>query len=172
MGEQCRRGQPLGDHALGRWRLMDCSASAAAIFRAPDADYPQFCRNPVKHLADRLARWMQVAATTGAALSFHIHRHVEARQSLVEHDPARCGLAFGTAGLHSGIARLRASKIDLCFFEAERQLISVKTLRALPELRPAELGDHQLEPFDLVAAGLDDGRHVAHEAVQKVYVMG
>jgi hypothetical protein len=60
----------------------------------------------------------------------------------------------------------------LYVFQTERQMIGVKTFRPLPELGPAKLGDHQLEPFDLAVAGLDDSRHVAHQAMQEVDVVG
>ena len=48
----------------------------------------------------------------------------------------------------------------------------IETLGAASELRSLKLFDEALETFNLVVAGLDDGRHVTHQAVQKVDVEG
>src|SRR3546814_20218160 len=43
----------------------------------------------------------------------------------------------------------------------------IEAFGASPELHPLELFDDRLEPLDLAVTVLDDGRHVAHQLVQK-----
>ncbi len=62
----------------------------------------------------------------------------------------------------------RAGDIGVQVFEPEGQLIRIEALGAATERTSLKLLDEALEPFDLVVAGLDNDRHVAHQAVQKV----
>ena len=63
-----------------------------------------------------------------------------------------------------------AGDVGIEVFESEGQLIGIQALGAASELPPLKLLDDALETFDLIVAGLDDGCHVAHQAVQKVDV--
>lgn len=66
----------------------------------------------------------------------------------------------------------RASSISVEVLEPEGQLITIKALGSASELRALKLLDDALEAFDLVGAGLDDGRHIPHQAMQKLDVGG
>lgn len=67
-------------------------------------------------------------------------------------------------------AFLDAPDIGVEVLEAERQLIGVEPLGAATELHALELGDDRLKAFDLVIAGVDQARHVAHQLVQKAHI--
>jgi hypothetical protein len=62
----------------------------------------------------------------------------------------------------------RAGDIAVEILEPERKLIGIEALGAATERTSLKLLDEALEPFDLVVAGLDNDRHIAHQAVQKV----
>jgi hypothetical protein len=66
----------------------------------------------------------------------------------------------------------RAGDISVKVLDPEGQLIGIEALGAAPEPGSLKLFDEALETFDLVVAGLDDGCHVAHQAMQKVDVGG
>ncbi len=55
LSNEPRRGQTLGDEAVGSRRLVDRAAGAAAVFGATDAQDAKPGRNPVEHLARGLA---------------------------------------------------------------------------------------------------------------------
>jgi hypothetical protein len=55
LGYEPRRGQALGNRALGSRRLMDRAAGTAAVFGAADAQDAKLRRDPVEHLARGLA---------------------------------------------------------------------------------------------------------------------
>ncbi len=57
--------------------------------------------------------------------------------------------------------------ISVEVFEPEGKLIRIEALGPASEPGSLKLSDDALEALDLVIAGLDDGRHVAHQAVQK-----
>jgi hypothetical protein len=61
--------------------------------------------------------------------------------------------------------------IGIEFFECERQLIRIEPFRPSAILRALQLPDDLPEPFDLAVAGLDPGRHVAHQTVQQRGIM-
>ncbi len=60
----------------------------------------------------------------------------------------------------------RAGDIGIEIFQPEGKLIEVEALGAASELVSLKLFDEALETFDHVDAGLDDDRHIAHQAVQ------
>ena len=66
----------------------------------------------------------------------------------------------------------RAGDIGIEVLDPEGQLIGIEALGAASKLGSLKLFDEALETSDLVVAGLDDGGHVAHQAVQKVDVGG
>ena len=67
---------------------------------------------------------------------------------------------------------LRSGDIGIEIFQPEGKLIRIEALGAASELGSLKLFDEALESSDLVIAGLDDDRHVAYQAVQKVDVGG
>ncbi len=62
----------------------------------------------------------------------------------------------------------RAGDVGTEVLDPEGQLIGIEALGTASEPGSLKLFDEALETFDLVVAGLDDGCHVAHQAVQKV----
>ncbi len=66
----------------------------------------------------------------------------------------------------------RAGDVGVEIFQPEGKLIGVEALGAASELGSLKLFDETLKTSDLVIAGLDDDRHVAYQAVQKVDVGG
>ena len=56
--------------------------------------------------------------------------------------------------------------------DPEGQLIGIEALGAASEPGSLKLFDEALETSDLVVAGLHDGCHVAHQAMQKADVGG
>jgi hypothetical protein len=68
--------------------------------------------------------------------------------------------------------RCRAGDVGIEIFQPEGKLIRIEALGAASELPSLKLFDEALEAFNLVVAALDTGRHVAHQAVQKVDVGG
>ncbi len=63
-----------------------------------------------------------------------------------------------------------ARQIGVEVVKPQGQLIGIEALGAAAELPTLKLFEEALEPLDLVVAGLDHGRHVAHQAVQKADV--
>jgi hypothetical protein len=80
LGDEPRRGQALGDRSLGRRHLMDRAAGAAAVLGAADAHDAQLRRDPVEHLARRLADRMEAATAARALLALHVEPHLLPRQ--------------------------------------------------------------------------------------------
>jgi hypothetical protein len=68
--------------------------------------------------------------------------------------------------------RFGAGDVGIEIFQPKGQLIGIEALGAASELPSLKLFDEALEALDLVVAALDTGRHVAHQAVQKVDVGG
>ncbi len=68
--------------------------------------------------------------------------------------------------------RFGAGDVGIEIFQPKGQLIGIEALGAASELPSLKLFDEALEALDLVVAGLDDGRHVAHLALQKVDIGG
>jgi hypothetical protein len=75
LGDEPRRGQTLGDQTVRCRHLMDRAASAAAVFGATNAHDAQLRRDPVEHLARRLADRMEAAATGWALMALKIEPH-------------------------------------------------------------------------------------------------
>ena len=147
---------------------MDRVASAAAILGAADAHDAKLCRNPVEHLARRLADRMEGTTAARTVIAFHIERHILPRQMIGKHRaPGRGpGLGFRIACRRRRLVCLGAADIGVEVFQPEGQLIGIEALGPASELRSLKLLDEALEAFDFVVAGLDDDRHVAHQAVQ------
>jgi len=108
------------------------------------------------------------AAGTGAAVN--VEGHILARQvigqagTIIRYTPG----PFLSAGRLRRQIGLRAGDIGIEIFEPEGKLIGIEALGPASEPGSLKLFDEALEPFDFVISGLDDGRHVAHQAVQKV----
>jgi hypothetical protein len=64
----------------------------------------------------------------------------------------------------------RAGDIGVEIFKPEGKLIGIEALGPASEPGSLKLFDNTLETFNLVIAGLDDDRHIAHQAVQKAGV--
>ena len=62
----------------------------------------------------------------------------------------------------------RAGDIGVEVLDSEGQLIRIKALGPAAKLPSLKLLDEALETVDLVIAGLDNDRHIAHQTVQKV----
>ncbi len=153
---------------------MDRAADAAAILGATDAHDAQLRRNPVEHLARRLADRMEAAAAARTVMALHIEPHILPRQMVGKRRASRCGagIRVGIVRRRRGVTGFRAGDIGIEVLESEGQLVGIEALGAASELPPLKLFDEALEAFNLVVAGLDGGRHVAHQAVQKVDVGG
>lgn len=77
---------------------------------------------------------------------------------------------FLLAGRRRRQIGLRAGDIGVEIFEPEGELIGIEALAPASEPGALKLLDNTLEAFDFVIAGLDDNRHIAHQAVQKADV--
>ena len=84
---------------------------------------------------------------------------------------ARRGLApqsgLGIVRQRTHVPGFRAGDISVKVLEPESQLIGIKALGPASEASSLKLFDKALKAFDLIIAGLDDGRHVAHQSVQE-----
>jgi hypothetical protein len=67
---------------------------------------------------------------------------------------------------------LYAGHVGVEVLQPEGKLIGIEAFGPASVLRAPKLLDDALEAFDLVVAGLDGGRHFAHQALQKVGVEG
>ena len=65
-----------------------------------------------------------------------------------------------------------AGDVGIEVLESEGKLVGVEALGAAPELPSLKLLDDALKAVNLVVAGPDDSRHIAHQEVQKVDVGG
>jgi hypothetical protein len=117
---------------------------------------------------------MEAAAAAGARISPHVEHDIRARQMVGKRRASRCGagIRVGIVRRRLGVTGFRAGDIGVEIFQPEGQLIGIEALGAASELPSLKLFDEVLEAFDLVVAALDDGCHVAHQAVQKVDVGG
>ena len=68
--------------------------------------------------------------------------------------------------------RFGAGDVGIEIFQPKGQLIGIEALGAASELPSLKLFDEALETFNLVVAALDNGCHVAHQAVQKADIGG
>jgi hypothetical protein len=124
-------------------------------------------RQPARRLTDQV----KVATAAGALIALHIEQHIFARQMI-----GKCRAPWRVSGIGVGIVRRRrrvtgfgAGHIGVEVLESESQLIRIEAFGPTSELLSLKLLDDALETFDLVVAGLDDARHVAHQAVQKAH---
>ena len=172
MGQQAGTCEPLCDRPLGRRRLVDRAAGAAAVFGAANAQHAQTRRYIIQHFADRLANLMDRATTAGTGTGVDVQRHILARQMIGQ---ARTIIRYAAglllfAGRFRRQIGLRAGNIGVEIFEPEGELIGIEALGLASEPGALKLLDNTLEAFDFVIAGLDDDRHIAHQAVQKADV--
>ncbi len=79
------------------------------------------------------------------------------------------GFGFGIVRRRLRVTGFGAGHIGVKVLEAECQLIRIEALGPASKQPSVKLLDDALETVDLVIAGLDDGRHVAHQAVQKAH---
>ncbi len=138
---------------------MDRAAGAAAILGTADAHDAQLRRNPVEHLARRLADRMEAAAAARTVMALHIESHLLPRQMAGKRRAPGRGSRLGVL-----IARRRwrlvsfgSSDVGLEVLETKGQLIGIEALGAASELPSLKLFDEALEAFNLVVAGLDGG---------------
>jgi hypothetical protein len=117
---------------------------------------------------------MEAAAAARTVMALHIESHLLPRQM-----SGKCQTPGRGSRLGVLIARRRwrlvsfgSSDVGLKVLETKGQLIGIEALGAASELPSLKLFDEALETFDLVVAALDDGCHIAHQAVQKVDVGG
>jgi hypothetical protein len=111
-----------------------------------------------------------VAAAARALIAFHVERDILARQMV-----GKCRAPWRGPGIGLRIVRrrlcvicFRAGDIGVEVLESEGQLIGIEALGPASELPSLKLLDEALETVDLVIAGLDNDRHIAHQTVQKV----
>ena len=151
---------------------MDRPAGAATVFGAADAQHTQARRHIVQHLADRLANLMDRAATAGTGAGVDVEGHILARQVVGQAGTVvRYTLGpFLSAGRLRRQIGLRPGDIGIEIFEPEGKLIGIEALGPASEPGSLKLLDNTLEAFNFVIAGLDDDRHIAHQAVQKADV--
>src|SRR5262249_37041631 len=162
--EQRRRRQASCDRALRRRRLRHRSASAAAIFGAANADDTKLRRHPIQHLADALADRGRLTATASADRRADLDPDLFTRQMIGEWLAPRLSiLRFRPRFLRGFSARF----VGLNVLQSKRKLIGIDALGPAPKLRALKLLDDQLEPVDLTLVLLNDGRHVAHKAMQQ-----
>ncbi len=170
LGDEPRRSQALGDRTVGCRRLMNRAAGAAAILGATDAHHAKLSRNPVEHFARGLADRVKVAATARALIALHVEHDILAREMTGKCRALRHGSRIRgrlTSRQHR-VLGFRTGNIGVQVFDPEGQLIGIEALGPASELPSLKLLDDTLETLDLVIAGLDNDRHVAHQAVQKV----
>ena len=131
-------------------------------------------RDPVEHLARGFADRVKLATTARTVMALHIEPHILSRQMVGKRRvPWRGpGLRFRIVGRRHGMMNFRAGDVGIEIFQPEGKLIGIEVLGAASELGSLKLFDEALETSDLVVAGLHGGRHVAHQAVQKVDVGG
>jgi hypothetical protein len=117
---------------------------------------------------------MEGAAAAWTVIALHIERHILARQMIGKWSAPRLGpgLGFLIACRWRRLLCLRAADIGVEIFEPEGKLIGIEAFGAAPELPSLKLLYEALEALDLVVAGLDKGRHIAHQVVQKGDVGG
>jgi hypothetical protein len=146
---------------------VDRAAGTTTIFWTADAHDTELSRYPVEHLADAFAELMQQGATAWTGGCIDIDQHILARQMFGQCFVPRTFI--GVAGCDFGrrLESLSLCKIGLDIFEAKCKLIVIKASGPASELRALKLLDDQLETLDLTVTALDDGCHVAHQAVQK-----
>ena len=163
LGDECRSGEPAGDHPLWRWRLCNRAARTASIFGPADAQHPQARRHPVEHLTDALTDGVQLAPATGTAARLNVQQPLLALKMFGKHLSAHWLGAFERRW--SAFDDLGDIAVEI--LKRERQLVGIDPLGAAAILRALELLDDLLEPFDLTVTMLDQARHVPHQLVQK-----
>ncbi len=173
-GDQHLRKQRRRRHAAGDWtfrsrRLGDRPAGATSVFWTGDAQDAKLRGSPVQHLAHALADRMERTAAARARLAVDIEPDILARQMIGQRfaPGPRLGRRFLRACFDRRTAFANARDIAVEVLESERHLVGVEAFGAASELRPLELLDDELKALDLAVAAFDDGRHVAHQMVQK-----
>jgi hypothetical protein len=138
--------------------LMDRAAGAAAVLGAADAQDAQLRRDPVEHLARRLADPMEATAAVRAFMALHVEPHLLPRQMSGERRAPGRG-----SGPRVLIARRRwnqvgfgAGSVGIEVFQAESQLVRIELLGAASELPSLKLLDEAPETLDLGVTALDD----------------
>ncbi len=172
MREQRRRRQPFGNRTLRRRRLVQRAAAPAAVFGTADPDHPKLGRNPVQHLADRLADRVESTAAAGAEACVEIGRHLLPRQMSRQLAARRSPGRLARLGRRAALQDLGDIGVEV--FEAECQLVRIELFGAMSELRPLQLPHDEPEPLgfglDLSQLGsirLNPRRHLAHQTVQQ-----
>src|SRR5262245_6614057 len=165
--EQGRGCEAACDRTFRRRRLAHCSADAAAVFGAANADDTELRGHPVQHLADALSDLVQRAAAACAGLRADVDPDLFTWQMIRKRlAPRRPVLRSGSRLLRS----LGAGFVGLDVLQSKRELVGIDTLGSTAKPRPLKLFDDQLESFDLAVAPLDDRSHVAHKTMQQVRI--
>jgi hypothetical protein len=149
VGQQASAGQPLGNRPFRCRRLMDRAAGPAAIPRPADADDPQAGRNPVEHLAHRLADRMQDTATARAGICAEVEAHVLALQMVGKAGAVRPGPGDGLLGRRRWQELFRTGNVGAEVFQAQLQLVAIETLGTSAELQTLQLLYDQPQALDL-----------------------
>ena len=144
---------------------MDRAAGTAAVFGPVNADDAKLCRNPIEHLARRLADRVNPTAAVGAFIALDIEHDIRAWQMARKSRAPWRGRGMVPRRFRAG--GFRSGDIGVEVFKPESQLIGVEAFGPASEPSALKLSDDALKAFDLVVAGLDDSRHVAHQMMQK-----
>ncbi len=128
---------------------MDCAAAPAAVPRAADADDPQAGRNPVEHLAHRLADRMQGTATARTGLRVEVEAHVLALQMVGKAGAVRPRPGDGLLGRRCWQELFCTGDVGAEVFQAQLQLITIETLGTSAELQALQLLHDQPQALDL-----------------------
>ena len=144
LSEQRGRGQTASDHPLRRRMLMERAAGPAGVFRAPCADHPNPCRNPVQRLADALPGGLQGFAAACAGRAFQIEDHLLARQVIGQSLAIRLPLD-GRIGDDRRTFPQRGN-IPIQIFQGQFKLVGVHALGFAAELHMLKLSDERKRP--------------------------
>jgi hypothetical protein len=107
---------------------------------------------------------MQHATTAGADLRVDLDPDFFAGQMIGEGLASRLSISRSDARFLCGFS---TRYVGLDVLQSECELVGIDALRPAAKPRTLKLFDDQLESVDLTLVLLDDGRHVAHKAMQQ-----
>jgi hypothetical protein len=174
MSQEPRRGQALGNRALGGRRLVNGPAGATAVAGAADADDPQPSGHMIEHLADGLADQVQGAAAAGAGVLLDIEPPVLAGQVFRQAWSIDLRPGFGGVLHTRRKPGLSPCQIGREVFKAELQLLVVEPLGTPAKLAALQLLHDQPQPIDLrlrLGERRALGRKPAYHPLQRLHIV-
>ena len=105
------------------------------------------------------------AATQQLQIMLSISRRTSSRGKWLGNGLRREGRSSACFSPRGRVSSSRA-KVAVDLFERERQLVGIKALGPMAELRPLQLFDDRFQALDLAVAVLDGGSHIANKMLQ------